>query len=99
MSRKVLWTAEAEVALSDLLAYLGTGWGRTAASAFYDDVERTVALLKVFPEAGVIEVLDKGIRSIPLARQVHLFYLMSGGNVIILELIDVRSGRMQQIRE
>ena len=58
----------------------------------------TIAILEVFPNGGVLEVTDHGIRSIPVARQVRLFYRIDGDRLIILEFIDTRSERFQQLK-
>jgi hypothetical protein len=41
---------------------------------------------------------DLGIRSIPVARQVRLFYVVRADVLIVLEFIDTRTGRFQQLR-
>ena len=48
---------------------------------------------------GVLEVQDKGIRSIPVARQVRLFYRIADDALIILEFIDTRTERFQVSRD
>ena len=62
--------------------------GRLCVYASASDVAHTIALLEIFPKGGVLEVRDKGIRSIPVARQVRLFYRISDEAVIVLEFID-----------
>lgn len=97
MTRESLWTREAEASFHSVLAFLESEWGHLVADAFASDVEHTIALLEVFPNGGVIEIKD--IRSIPVARQVRLFYSVSEEQIIVLEFIDTRSGRFQGIRE
>lgn len=73
-------------------------WGGLVADAFVSDVIHTIAILEVFPNGGVPEVTDHGILSIPIARQVRLFYRIDGDRLIILEYIDTRTERFQQLK-
>ncbi|MBK8950742.1 MAG: type II toxin-antitoxin system RelE/ParE family toxin [Flavobacteriales bacterium] len=96
MSLRSLWTREAESSFTEIVGYLDSTWGGLVAAAFVSDVIHTIAILEVFPNGGVIEVTDHGIRSIPVARQVRLFYRIDGGRLIILEFIDARTERFQR---
>ncbi len=98
MSRKSLWTPEAEDAFHAILAYLQVEWDGLVAEAFATDVYETIALLEVFPYCGVGELPEKVIRSIPVARQVRLFYRVAEDAIIVLELVDTRSERLQAMR-
>lgn len=98
MSLKALWTKPAEASFGSILAYMEKEWGTLVADAFASDVAQTIAFLEVFPNGGVWEVRDKGIRSIPVARQVRLFYRIADDVLIVLELIDTRTERFQGIR-
>ena len=97
MTLQSLWTCEAEASFRSILAYLDSEWGHLVAEAFASDVEHTIALLEIFPNGGVVEVKD--IRSIPVARQVRLFYRVTDEHIIVLEFIDTRSERFQGIRK
>lgn len=99
MSLRSLWTREAEDSFRSIVAYLETEWGATVAEAFVAEVEQTVSLLENFPHMGVVEVKDKGIRSIPVARQVRLFHRVQDDAIIVLEFIDTRTERFQNIRK
>lgn len=99
MSLRSVWTRQAEVSFHTILAYLQAEWGGVVAEAFAADVSHTILLLELFPGGGVLEVKDKGIRSIPVARQVRMFYRTSESEVVILEFIDTRTERFQAIRE
>jgi plasmid stabilization system protein ParE len=98
MSLRSLWTREAGSGFKEIADYLEGGWGDLVVDAFVSDVVHTIAILEVFPNGGVLEVVDLGIRSIPVARKVRLFYRIDGDRLIILEFIDTRSGRFQQLR-
>jgi plasmid stabilization system protein ParE len=74
MSLRSVWTIQAEAAYNALLRYWELEWGPMVADAFRADVAHTIALLEVFPDAGVMERRTEQIRSIPVARQVRLFY-------------------------
>lgn len=39
----------------------------------------------------MVEVPDLGIQSIPVARQVRLFYVVKGKHLLVLEFIDTRT--------
>ena len=99
MSLRSLWTREAEASFRSILTYVTSEWGELVADAFTSDVQHTIMLLEIFPHGGVLEVKDKAIRSIPVARQVRLFYRVSGDAVIILEFIDTRTERFQGNRD
>jgi plasmid stabilization system protein ParE len=99
MSLRSLWTREAENGFNEIADYLEGTWGELVADAFVSDVVHTIALLEVFPNGGVVELVDLGIRSIPVARQVRLFYRVEGEQLIILEFIDTRTGRYQRMKE
>jgi plasmid stabilization system protein ParE len=95
MSLRSSWTQEAEVSFLGILSFLEGEWGALVADAFASDVLHTILLLEIFPNGGIIEVADRGIRSIPVARQVRLFYRVSSDTLVILELIDTRTERFQ----
>lgn len=98
MSLRSLWTPEAEESFVSIVAFLEKEWGVRVAEAFTVDVLQTIALLEEFPRGGVLEVPDLGIRSIPVVKQVRLFYALKEGDLLILEFIDTRSNRFQRIR-
>jgi plasmid stabilization system protein ParE len=98
MSLHALWTLEAESSFAAISGYLEKEWGVRVADAFDSDVVQTIALLEEFPNGGVVEVPALGIRSIPVARQVRLFYVVKEDALIVLEFIDTRTGRFQQLR-
>jgi plasmid stabilization system protein ParE len=98
MSLHALWTPEAEASFRAITDYLEKEWGERVADAFASDVVQTIALLEEFPNGGVVEVPDLGIRSIPVARQVRLFYVVKQDALIVLEFIDTRTGRFHQLR-
>lgn len=52
----------------------------------------------MFPGAGAKEVRDQDIRSIPVARQVRLFYRTDDKRLFILIFIDVRSDLFQSVK-
>jgi plasmid stabilization system protein ParE len=98
MSRRALWTPEAEAGFRTITDHLEKEWGQRVADAFTADVVQTIALLEEFPNGGVVELPELGIRSIPVARQVRLFYLVNEDALIVLGFIDTRSGRFQRLR-
>ncbi len=98
MSLRSVWTIQAEAAYSALLVYLELEWGTMVADAFEPDIAYTIALLEVFPDADVMERHTEQLRSIPVARQVRLFYRHTDKMVIVLEFIDTRSARFQDMR-
>jgi plasmid stabilization system protein ParE len=98
MSLNALWTPQAETGFRAITDYLEQEWGERVADAFASDVVQTIALLEEFPNGGVVELPELGIRSIPVARQVRLFYVVRDELLIVLELIDTRTGRFQRLR-
>ena len=98
MSLRSVWTPEAMVAYDDIMNYLHREWGERVADAFVEDVSHTINLLEIFPNMGVVEVAEYGIRSIPVAKQVRLFYRADGSTLFVLEFIDTRTERFQRIR-
>ena len=99
MSLRALWTPEAEASFVAISDHLEKEWGPRVADAFASDVVQTVALLEEFPLGGVVEVPELGIRSIPVVRQVRLFYAVKVEALLVLEFIDTRSARFQGLRE
>lgn len=99
MRLRSVWTPEAEDSFLAIIDHLVKQWGALVADAFVSDVEHTIALLENFPRGGVMEVRDLGIRSIPVARQVRLFYAIQKSNTVVLEFIDTRSEPFQRLRE
>ncbi len=93
-----LWTKEAETSYGLILGYLEEAWGPSVTDAFEADVAHTIALLEIFPDAGVLELKAEGIRSIQVVRQVRLFYRYNRSFIIVLEFIDTRSSRFQGLR-
>jgi plasmid stabilization system protein ParE len=98
MNLHALWTPEAEASFRAITDYLEKEWGERVADAFASDVIQTIALLEEFPNGGVVEVPDLGIRSIPVARQVRLFYVVKQDALVVLDFIDMRTGGFQQLR-
>ena len=98
MSLRSVWTAEAQRAYDELSTYLEREWGTKVADAFEADVAHTIQLLEIFPDAGILELVTEGIRSIQVARQVRLFYRHTQQLIIVLEFIDTRSARFQSMR-
>jgi plasmid stabilization system protein ParE len=98
MSLRPVWTIQADNTFGALLGYIRHEWGVTAARSFHEEVEHTVDLLVVFPEGGILERAELEIRSIPVARQVRLFYRVADDQLIILDFVDVRTQRFQRTR-
>ncbi|HRF78639.1 MAG TPA: type II toxin-antitoxin system RelE/ParE family toxin [Flavobacteriales bacterium] len=98
MKLRALWTHEAGDGFMEIMDHLDDTWGTLVANAFASDVAQTVALLEVFPNAGVLEVPDLGIRSIPVARQVRVFYRFDHETLFVLEFIDTRSSTYQRLK-
>lgn len=99
MSLMPFWTADAEDPFAGIIDHLSREWGRNVALAFHAEVERTIQLLLDMPGGGILEVADFGIRSIPVAKQVRLFYRFDGERLIPLVFLDVRTGAFQRLRE
>ncbi len=99
MNLRSYWTKEAEASFRAILAYLESEWGELVADAFASDVAHTIALLEVFPNGGVLELQERGIRSIPVARQVRLFYRVASDAIFVLEFIDTRTERYQDTKK
>ena len=98
MSLGSLWTKEAEISYGRILEYLEMARGSSVTTAFEAEVSHTIALLEVFPDAGVLDLHTEGIRSIQVARQVRLFYRHTSAFIIVLEFIDTRSAEFQRLR-
>lgn len=98
MSLGSLWTKDAETSYGLILDHLEEAWGPSVTDAFEAEVAHTISLLEVFPDAGVLELSDKRIRSIQVARQVRLFYRHTDEFIIVLEFIDTRSADFQRLR-
>jgi plasmid stabilization system protein ParE len=98
MSLSAFWTPEAEASFVAISDYLEKEWGPRVADAFASDVVQTIALLEEFPLGGVVEVPELGIRSIPVVRQVRLFYAVKVEALLVLEFIDTRGARFQGLR-
>jgi plasmid stabilization system protein ParE len=82
----------------EILDHLDHTWGQLVADAFASDVAHTIALLEVFPHAGVLEIPDLGVHSIPVARQVRVFYRFDQETLFVLEFIDTRSSHYQRLK-
>lgn len=98
MSLQSFWTPEAEDSFLAITEYLAKTWGLRVADVFVSDVLHTLALLEKFPGGGVVEVPALGIQSIPVARQIRLFYAVKGDHLLVLEFIDTRTSRFQRTR-
>lgn len=97
MSLMPFWTADAEDSFAPILDHVVQEWGRNVALAFHAEVERTIQLLLDMPGGGILEVANLGIRSIPVAKQVRLFYRLDGARLILLVFLDVRTGVFQRL--
>ena len=86
----IKWTKRAERKFAKISAYLIEQWGSKVSEAFKERAFSVIELLAQFPEIGLVEVVDKGIRSFPVTRQTRVFYRLRNKDLIVLTFFDTR---------
>ncbi|MCE2936506.1 MAG: type II toxin-antitoxin system RelE/ParE family toxin [Cyclobacteriaceae bacterium] len=80
---KIVWTAEAEDDYFENIEFLMSNWSEAVTREFLDDVARCLDLILRFPD--MFPQSDyKGVRKAVIRRQISLFYLVDGDQLILL---------------
>jgi len=87
---RISLTKRAETNYHSIKNYISNKFGERVAETFEQKTVDFLDLLENFPELGVVEVLEKQIRSFQLTKQTRVFYRIKGERIIILNLFDVR---------
>jgi len=73
------------VKLSALLLYLEHEWGITTARKFQANVDKYLALIAEHPFIGIKSGIEN-VRSVLVTKHNRIFYKISGGKIIILNI-------------
>lgn len=90
MAYKVVYKKRFSNKLIKLLHYLEKEWGAASAEKFLLRTEQRIDMLKNYPLIGKASLLKPEIRSILLSRRNRIYYKVSGDEIIIMNMYDVR---------
>ncbi len=90
MALTIRWTERASRQFDDIKAWIGETQGDDRLSGFVKQVFKIVDLLSEFPEMGMLEEKQKGIRGFLVSRHHRLFYRLLSNELIIIAVYDQR---------
>ncbi len=96
MALKIQWPKKADKSFDEILEYLLLEWGENVTKSFTKKVFNFLDILSEFPELGIIENLEKGIRGFIIVKQIILFYKISEQKIILLDFFDVRQHQVKR---
>jgi len=98
MAFKIVWSKTAEKQFDEIVDYLQKEWSETLAARFVRKCNEIFDLLKMYPEAGSIELREKRIRGFLVSKQVRLFYRLSSRQIKFLSFFDTRLSPEKKLR-
>ena len=99
MDYKIVWTKTAERQFDRIVKYIEQEWSKKISVKFIEQTNEILSILKLYPEAGSIEIRDKKIRGFLISRQVRLFYRMTKKELILLSFFDTRLNPEKRLKE
>ena len=90
MALEVVWTERASLQFDQIKAWVHDPEKEEVLSSFVNHVFNILDLLSVFPEMGMVEDKQKGIRGFLVSRHHRLFYRLTSKQLIILAIFDQR---------
>lgn len=88
MELKVLWTKRAKNNFSTILEYIISQFGDSSGRKYFDRVQKTILLLKSFPELGTKQ--KKNLYAIIIYRRTTIFYTFTEKSIKIINIVDNR---------
>ena len=76
--------------VQEVLAYLEKEWSHKVAAEFLIKIDRRIDLLTKQPHIGVLSSKVKDVRGLLISRHNRLYYKITGGKLIILNMYDTR---------
>lgn len=90
MAVEIRWSKRAEKKFDKIIEYLLSEWDERTTEAFIRRVYDFIDILSEFPDIGVIQNREKGIRGFTIVKQINIFYHVSSDHILILDFFDNR---------
>ena len=90
MALEIRWTRRADIKFDRTLEYLSLEWGEAVTKSFVKKVYDFLEILSEYPQIGMIENRERGIRGFAITEQVSIFYRIEKEEVIIVNFFDNR---------
>lgn len=98
MAYKIKWTTRADDELDEILTFLETTYNSEKASDLLLKIYDVLDSLTQFPLLGTVEIRNKNIRGLVIAKYLKLFYRVEGFEIILLNFFDTRQNPNQKVR-
>lgn len=95
---RVFFTKRAYKSYSRINDYIRQEWSESVVLAFEQKTVDFLDIIEQFPEMGILEVPEKGLRSFLLTSQTRVFYRIKGNQIIILTFFDTRKNPKKKPR-
>ena len=96
MALEIKWSKRADKNFDQILEHLESDWGVTVVKAFVRKVYDFLDILSEFPEIGVMQLPEKGIRGFSLTKQIKVFYKIKTKSIILLVFFDNRQNPLKK---
>jgi plasmid stabilization system protein ParE len=96
MALEIKWSRRADKSFDQILEHLENDWGKTVVKAFVRKVYDFLDILSEFPEIGVMQLPEKGIRGFSLTKQIKVFYKIKTKSIILLVFFDNRQNPLKK---
>lgn len=90
MTRPVFWSPKAVDDLDAIISYVEKNWGNIIVNRFIEHLEKTLVVIKLFPESFPLVHEDSGIRKCVITKQSVIYYRLKNERIEILRLYNVR---------
>lgn len=99
MAYKITWSKFAQKQFDNIVSYIENEWSSRISAKFVLKANELFELLKLYPEAGSIEIKEKNIRGFLLTKQVKLFYRLKSSEIILLSFFDTRLNPKKKLKK
>ncbi len=90
MDYQIEWTPTADREFYELVSFIADTWSDRIVSEFVDKAYKTINLLSTFPELGIQEPNEEGIRLLFIRKYTKIYYRIEGDRILILNVFDTR---------
>ncbi len=88
--RTVILSKRASIKLEKLLHYLETEWSEKVKQDFINKLDKSLELIKQYPESSEKSKLKKGLHRCVITRQTTLFYQHDSTLIKVITIFDTR---------
>ena len=90
MIRKVVLSKKAEYKLEKLLIYLVENWSEKVKRDFVKELDRSIAVIKVYPKGFTESKKEPGLRKCVVTKQTTLYFRFDSKKIYIVTIFDNR---------